>query len=158
MKDLVIQERIKNRIQISDNGCWMWQGAKNQDGYGLMARYKNTISAHRIAFIVFKGEHPRDKYVLHTCDQPACVNPDHLFLGTQLDNMNDMKNKGRSPDCSCENNSKNKLSRNQVDEIRKLYFSGGYTQKELGEMYGVYQSTISYIVRGTKWKGYLCHA
>lgn len=78
-------------------GCWLWAASTNSSGYGTIAISKRkTEMAHRLSFRLFVGEIPQDKIVLHKCDTPSCVNPDHLFLGTRADNSLDMNAKGRS--------------------------------------------------------------
>ena len=77
--------------------CWIWVGTTNRDGYGNIGiDNKKTALTHRVAWMVTHGPIPVDLCVLHRCDNPRCVNPDHLFLGTQADNMRDMMLKGRS--------------------------------------------------------------
>lgn len=89
------QCRLRYYIKI-ENNCWNWQGALNHGGYGKfsMKTYKN-ISAHRASYIIFKGKIADNLYVCHTCDNPKCVNPDHLWLGTNKDNQRDSIKKGR---------------------------------------------------------------
>lgn len=91
------QKRIKSKIVVDENGCWLWQGATAPNGYGSTTHKDKQISAHRLSYIAFKGEIPDGMYVCHKCDVRNCVNPDHLFLGTHSDNMQDMVNKGRHP-------------------------------------------------------------
>lgn len=87
-------ERFWPRITKSD-GCWIWPGAKNADGYGDVAILGTKRKAHRLAWEVTKGPIPEGLFVCHKCDNPPCVNPDHLFVGTNSDNMRDMSSKGR---------------------------------------------------------------
>lgn len=89
------QEQYKEKYIIKDvSGCWNWIGCKDRGGYGYVRIGKIQIGAHRYIYTLYKGE-IGDKFVLHTCDNPSCVNPEHLFLGTQTDNMQDMISKGR---------------------------------------------------------------
>ena len=76
--------------------CWEWMGARNHNGYGIVSRRVGNSLAHRVSWAYVHGQIPEGLYACHTCDNPACVNPSHLFLGTQLDNMKDMSAKGRS--------------------------------------------------------------
>jgi hypothetical protein len=77
------------------NGCWIWTGAEGHWGYGTFSLEGETYSTHRLSYIMHYGEIPVDLMVLHYCDTPPCVRPDHLFLGTQLDNQQDRRRKGR---------------------------------------------------------------
>jgi hypothetical protein len=95
--------RIARAIEIDDAGCWNWQLSKDRVGYGRLRvslgtreNFRHT-SAHRYAFELWRGEIPAGMHVLHTCDNRACCNPSHLFLGTAKDNMRDMWAKGRGP-------------------------------------------------------------
>lgn len=93
MSDL--PERFWAKVRKSD-GCWIWTAALNPKGYGKFGVNKRTMAAHRLAYADRNGPIPDDLFVLHRCDTPSCVNPDHLFLGTQSDNLQDCKRKGRS--------------------------------------------------------------
>lgn len=100
-------DRFHGKYEPNENDCWIWTGAKNRDGYGsfwngerLAGRNgkrggPRMVLAHRWSFAHFIGAIPAGLYVLHRCDTPSCVNPDHLFLGTQADNVRDCANKGR---------------------------------------------------------------
>jgi len=84
------------KVEIrSGNDCWHWKGARNTDGYGNLRRNKKSCKAHRIAWEITNGPVPNGFYVLHKCDNPLCCNPNHLFLGTQKENVDDMTAKGR---------------------------------------------------------------
>jgi hypothetical protein len=103
-------ERFMAKVAKQDDGCWYWTARLNNKGYGEFALNGVTRGlAHRAAYILFKGQIPDDLNVLHRCDMPACVNPDHLFLGSQADNVLDMVRKGRT---------RSKLTPEQVEEIR----------------------------------------
>lgn len=96
------KSRFMDEVEKSPNGCWLWTGSRTADGYGFFSLSAPDKSgrieqrAHRAAWRLFHGELPSDKLVCHTCDMPLCVNPSHLFLGTKLDNAQDMAAKGRS--------------------------------------------------------------
>lgn len=91
------RERLLAKIRVHESsGCWEWAGHRNNKGYGIAWDGKAMTGAHRVSYRVFVGEIPDGLFVLHRCDNPPCCNPEHLFLGTHLDNMKDMRNKGRS--------------------------------------------------------------
>lgn len=87
-------EYFLNEILKTDS-CWLWKGRLNTQGYGISKRYKYQYAAHRISYLLFNGELERGKVICHTCDNPKCVNPFHLFQGTHKDNFNDMLSKNR---------------------------------------------------------------
>ena len=151
-------ERHASKIVIlSECGCWIWTGASTIFGYGIV--FDGRISpagnhvpdgAHRVAYREKFGEIPNGKYVLHKCDVPSCVNPDHLFLGTQADNMKDKVAKGRSP--RGENHPRATVSNESVIKMRNEYARGGITIAELAEKYGIKRSTAQAIISGQSFK------
>jgi len=135
---------------LNENKCWEWQGSINyaKGGYGQLSHNKKTLKAHRVSYELYYAEPLNDLHCLHKCDNPSCVNPMHLFAGTNLDNVKDKILKGR---CYTgyqkgEHNGASKLKDKDVIQIRKLYKTKNYTTIKLGKMYGVHRSTISYIV------------
>lgn len=149
-------------------GCWRWVGALNTNGYGFLLYKRAGLgrqSAHRVAYAMLKGPIPKGLNVCHTCDNPPCVNPDHLFLGTTRMNALDAKAKGRLPsgDRSAarlypklydkfrgSGHGNAELTEKQVREIRRRYRSEWITQEQLARKYRVAQTTISYVLR-TGW-------
>lgn len=89
----VLREHCIERIPIA--GCWLWTAKKWKDGYGYFMKEGKAQAAHRYMYALYKGNFDKNLHVLHTCDNPSCVNPEHLWLGTQKDNMQDMHKKGR---------------------------------------------------------------
>lgn len=96
IKGLTLRQRFLNKIKISNNGCWEWDAAISTMGYGCIVDNSGTTkAAHRISYELYIGEIPKGFFICHKCDSRKCVNPLHLFLGTQQDNVDDMMNKGR---------------------------------------------------------------
>ena len=134
------------------------QKGDGQMGYGRTSwnygSHKKTIALHRAVYCKAHGITPPEidgKVVMHTCDNPRCINPAHLVLGTHKDNMKDMVDKGRSADVSGMSNPNRTLSESDVLEIRKLYEGGGWTYAALGRKYGVGYNTISRIIKRKLW-------
>ena len=103
----------KNIERIPEAGCWIWTGSCRPTGYGQVFVNKKTISAHKYTYETYKGPVAPGLLVLHKCDNPSCVNPDHLFLGTQSDNMYDMYKKGRRSQAGELNGNFGKYKRNE---------------------------------------------
>lgn len=141
-KQKYVQRFQKNVIK--KEGCWCWKGSIHKTGYAPFKSYggKNG-TAHRASWIIYKGEIPKDKYVLHKCDNRQCVNPEHLFLGTAKDNAEDRQEKKRGKS--------GKLTENKVVEIRNLY-NIGVRPKRLCIDYDVSSVTIWKIVTRKTWK------
>ena len=140
------QQRIeKNSQPITEIGCWVWMGAVTNAGYGLCHNGKKTASAHRVAYEAFVGKIPSGMIIAHTCDNPLCVNPNHLWLATHKENSQDMVNKKRS--ANGEKCGKSKLTDEQIKFIRKSDLS----HRKLGEMFNVSHANIGYVKRGVTW-------
>lgn len=147
--------------------CWEWQGAQVRYGYGnstLILQGKRVRGAHRVAWVLQFGPIPNNLCVLHKCDNPPCVNPAHLFLGTRADNIRDCIRKGRNKTDIAgemarhpERRAKGekiglaKLTEKDVENIRRLY-KEGWPQDIVGSKFGVSQSTISHIINRKTWK------
>lgn len=135
-------------------GCWIWTGAKKTGGYGVAIRNGRQIGAHRLAWQLTYGPIGAGLEVCHRCDMPACVRPDHLFLGTHAENMADMKQKGRGRMVREQRGEANRYARltdAKVREIRALY-AQGQTKAGLGRLYGVNEFTIRCVVERRTWK------
>lgn len=142
-------DRFWPRVQRS-LGCWEWTGRRSRRGYGEFDVNGGRVQAHRMAWALAHGPIPHGLLVCHSCDNPACVRPDHLFLGTQSDNMRDMAAKGRHAYPSGEAHPQARVSDEQADEIRALYECGDLSQAALGTRFGICQTQVSRIVRGVR--------
>lgn len=144
-------DRFWSRIKkAGPDDCWEWQRHLHRDGHGQVWWNGKMQYAHRIAYELTKGETPKNTSVLHSCDNPPCCNPAHLFAGTQFDNMQDKEAKGRG--AKGEKHGQHKLTQTQVDEIRARYAAGGISYSKLGKEFGVSQSQIEVIVNHKQWK------
>ena len=134
--------------KTDSSGCWIWTGARTSAGYGQIRIQHTAYYAHRLMWIMMRGVIPYGLEILHKCDNPPCVNPDHLFMGTQSDNILDSVSKGRFNRPSGENHPKAKLTSTQVQEIRKAKLS----QRKLAHEYGVTRWAICAILSGRSWR------
>lgn len=144
------RESIRARIVIDPAGCWLWSGHINSNGYGRVTVSGKRDYAHRLSYRAFKGEIPDRMFVCHACDTPRCCNPEHLFVGSQADNMADCKRKGRANGprhLVGELHPRSKLSNAQTEQIRSMRGSG-MKQGAVGNMFGVSASTIRLIWLG----------
>jgi hypothetical protein len=133
--------------------CWLWTSAVDARGYGAFfmpgkPRMAPKAKAHRVSFELAHGPIPEGLDVLHHCDVRHCVNPKHLYLGTDRENMRDAVERGRRRSRAGEDNPNAKLSDAEVSAIRRIYASGQVTQTALAEQFGVSQKHISALVRG----------
>lgn len=131
--------------------CWRWTAGGNPDGYGITrVAGRRSVGAHRRAWELLRGEIPAGLQVLHTCDHRWCVRPEHLFLGTQLDNIADMVAKGRSRACGVrgERHHAARLTADDVRAIRASTESG----RAVAQRYGITFGQVSHIRTGRKWR------
>ncbi len=131
--------------------CWIWTASKDRNGYGRYYANRKFIRAHRYSYNLFIGKIPKGIYVLHKCDNPSCVNPKHLFLGTPADNIRDMFMKKRNYVPSGEDSHRAKISNNTAMNIRKMYPSVKSYAK-LGKMFNLTPATIGAIIRKETFK------
>ena len=153
-EEAVQRSDLTDRIKIDeDTGCWVWLGAKTQRGYGQIGRKiegkQTIIMAHRASYAAFKGVIPTGINVCHECDNPPCINPDHLFLGTQADNLQDAAHKGRIERGSQKHNAV--LIEGQVLKIKHA-LANGVSQAQLAQDYSVSPNVIFRINAGMTWK------
>lgn len=150
---------LLGNIKINPNGCWEWQKGKIKRGYGVihLSKEKRRILAHRLSYEIFIGEFDQDLFVCHKCDNPSCINPDHLFLGTPLDNALDCQNKGRIfPIRSVAHKRGDKVSRggkltpNDVKEIRTLRLNG-MKRKDIADKFNITPEHVYGITSNKAW-------
>lgn len=153
----VVRDRFWRRVDVGfSDDCWPWKGERVWNGYGavrVQGKRGPRVVAHRVAYMLTNGSIPDGMKVCHRCDNRACVNPSHLFLGTQAENLADMRAKGRDfppPRMVGQRNPGAKLTADQVASIR-VAIAGGAVQRHLAAEYGVSPSAINLIARGKKW-------
>ncbi len=136
-----IKAKLNERTEV-DGECWVWKGARRPNGYGAVRWVLEDGTVfylpHRASYAAFKGEIPEGMFICHSCDNRACVNPDHLWTGTNADNVNDMWEKGR--------NQKMLVTEELTRSVQELY-KQGMRQVDLAEKFGISQQSISKIVR-----------
>jgi hypothetical protein len=136
-------------IPEPNSGCYLWLGVPSgNNGYGRISYNGRRYLAHRLSWILHRGEIPPGLRVLHRCDTPACVNPAHLFLGTQADNVRDSAQKGRHRDLSGEDHPLSKLTESDVRAI----FSDPRLQSVIAKDYGISLNTIDRIKHRRGWR------
>lgn len=147
-----IATRFWKHVKKTDQ-CWEWIGAvtRKKKGYGRINENGKMRVAHRVAYELCIGPIPEGMRVLHSCDNSRCVNPDHLFLGTQQDNMIDCSKKDRLNSKRGEGHHAAKLTREDVQKLRLLYPTGRYTQVQLAKMFGVTRENIQLILYRKAW-------
>jgi antitoxin component HigA of HigAB toxin-antitoxin module len=137
-----VRARIFSKIKIEDDAqaCWPWTGSANGKGYGAVCINGKRRAAHRVVYEICNGPIPPGLEIRHTCDNPGCVNPAHLLVGTHSQNMRDMSERGRTGGMI--------LSDADVFEVRRLYLQCAVKQSDLASRFGVSKSAISSVVRG----------
>ncbi len=137
-----LEARFSGFIEKTDS-CWLWTGAKLDGRYGALQVAGRPVGAHRVSYQLHVGPIPEGFCVLHRCDTPACINPDHLFLGTHQDDMRDRDSKGRG---------RHKLNEETVRRIKSEYEPRKTSLRALAARYGVSHGAIQLIVTGATWK------
>ncbi len=144
-------ERFWNKVEKQGDGCWNWIAAKTPAGYGMFqVGVGVTRRAHRVAWMLTHGDIPKGIFCLHHCDNRLCVNPEHLYLGTHQDNMNDMAARERAP--RGEKHHKSKMTAEKVIELRQQYANGEGTMEQLGLIYGINKASARQIIREIWWR------
>lgn len=141
-----LQDRFFSRFVKLDSGCWQWRAHTDKDGYGVLPGDRQNTRAHRLSYEIHAGPIPNGLIVCHHCDNPGCVNPDHLFVGTQKDNAQDALKKKRH--YVGEKNGRSKLTEENVKEILNSNMNG----QQLADKFDVTRSTINNVRRGETWQ------
>ena len=145
-----LEERLWRRVERRPDGCWVFTGSRNNKNYGQIHRgpgSRELVLVHRAAWEVTYGPVPEGLFVLHRCDNPPCCNPEHLFLGTNADNMRDMVAKGRGNYCYGENHQNATLTFKQVVEIREAR-ARGERRVDIARRYGIVPEYVYQLVAG----------
>lgn len=133
-----------------EDACWTWSAYRNTRGYGMFGLCCRPILAHRFSYAIANGPFDNSLLVCHHCDNPSCVNPKHLFLGTFLDNVRDRDAKGRRMAPRGEKHTSSKISAQQVIEIRERYASGGISLQELANEFSSSKTHMFKIIHNKK--------
>ena len=149
-----LKERLLQATIIQKDGCWICSVGGQAKRYGgiRIDGTRKAISNHRASWLIHKGPIPKGQCVLHICDTPRCINPDHLFLGSHADNVADRVAKGRNSDQKGEKGARAYLTEQQVLEIRALWAAGCYSRREIGDMCGTTDGNVKNIVHRYTWK------
>lgn len=150
-----VQERFWSKVnRDNDDGCWEWVGGKVRGGYGWFKSDDKHYQAHRFVWMITYGEIPNGMLICHTCDNPSCVNPKHLWLGTDKTNAEDRVRKKRQSRGTT-NHPKIRVSPEQVKEMRKVYSLGNISMRKLASIYGICYSETNAILNHRTWKDVL---
>lgn len=154
-RGLSVEERLLRHRRVRSSGCWEWTGARppTLQGYGIMTVKEGSRfiarRVHRLAAAEWLGIDLDDsRCVLHHCDNPPCFNPEHLYIGTRLDNNRDRESRGRGRQVHGEGHPRAKITQDQVLELRRVA-NAGITQLELADRFGISQPQVSRILRRT---------
>ena len=146
-----LRNRFESKIEkVTESGCWIWVAGLHHSGYGVFSVNGKSKRANRVSYEIYKGEIPDGLCVCHACDVPACVNPDHLFLGTHAENIADREKKNRREPKQLrgEQTYNHKLTEKQAKEIKSMVG----THQEIANKYGVSLTAVTRIKNGNSWR------
>jgi len=145
------EESFWNNVELCEpNRCWKWRGGFRSSGYGHTSRYRKDESAHRLAWEFWNNKKiPKGMFACHKCDNPACCNPNHIFIGTPKENSEDMVRKNRQ--VSGERHWCSKLTKEQVSKIKEMR-NNGETLTAIGKIFGITHGMVGHIASGRNWK------
>lgn len=144
-------DRLSNKLQEAENGCWEFIGCRNVKGYGSISVNGVARLAHRVCWELHFGSIPTGMLVLHECDNPACCNPRHLKLGNDQDNCDDKFAKRRNNNAKGQEHGNALLDDEKVRQIKRFLLTGQYTQTQLATMFNVTRQTIWAIHHNKAW-------
>lgn len=147
----MIRDEFRSLLTPEGGGCLVWTRSRIRGGYGQLKIGGRVLRAHRVAFELWNGPIPVGVFVCHSCDNPPCCNPDHLFIGTAADNVADMLAKGRGQSATGARNYQAKLTPEIVNEARRAHLAGA-SGRALARQYGVSHPTMQALLTGHTWR------
>ena len=161
-RHLSLRDRLDLYISQKPSGCWIWTGSTNGKGYGRVSVSGRMMVAHRVVYELYVGSIQKGLKLLHSCDTSLCVNPGHLFQGTQFDNIRDMFNKGRNPirigqskgvprPKSSQPGERHPLAKLTAHQVLEIRAARDVPTGRLAKTYGVSRSTIRLVIRRERW-------
>lgn len=148
-RQYILDNCVEQVGPIEGSPCWIWQRGLNSNGYGRLTYRGQRQFVHRVSYKVFVGPFPEELFIIHSCDNPACTNPDHLRPGTYQDNNDDMWARGRQV-MTCWSSNR-KLTVDQVLEIRQMAHEGKHSLRYIAKLFGISSNTVQKIVNGVSW-------
>lgn len=151
--DEMVEKFLQRMNAGAPDECWEWTGTRGSKGYGLLGGfYGKQMGAHRVSYLLHYGDLPPGCFICHHCDNPPCVNPAHLYAGDRNTNARDVAERNRAHRQLGEASNTAKLTAELVREIRAVYATGKYKQRDMALHYGISQSQISNIVTRREWR------
>lgn len=144
--------RFWSRVVPSDTGCWEWAGPKDRRGYGLFPYHRTYYRAHRFMHLLVTGNIPDGAFACHRCDNPGCVNPAHLFIGTAMDNAIDREQKGRGRRLVGIEHPRAKFSAETIGAVRRTYIPWRHGYVKTGRLFGMSAGNVQRIIEGRIWR------